>query len=155
MLLTHKQALFEIFTSEMEVGGSLEESSDIVLKTAGEALPKDVFNFITLGDFTITDIRTGSLKDKYLVIFQEIICASVVKSKEEEANAEAESRAYELSRLVRTILKGNKTLVSDSYPEGAAKATVISDSPLETVIYSDSPTVIVTILLEIKRKESD
>lgn len=153
-MLKHKQALYEIFDAEMQSGQVLEDVCEKILLSAGQALPGDVNEFITLGGFAITDIPTGALKDKYVTLMQTIVCGSTVRD-EEEAESKAEDRVYLLSRLVRTILKNNQTLVSTTYPDGAAKRSFLSDAFLDTVVYSDSPAVIISITLGVRVQEED
>jgi len=151
-MIKHKKALYEIFIAEMEAGGSLFGKCDAVLKSSSLTLPDSIYNFITLGDFTIVDVATGDLRDKFMVVTQSIICGSVVVD-EADAEEEAEFRAYTLARLIRTILKGNQKLISSSYPEGVAKSSGVSDSSFEPVIYSESPCHLVVLSFWMKMEE--
>lgn len=154
-ILKHKHALKEIFEAKMVSGQSLYEKCDAVLSSAVTGLPGEVSNFITLGDFIIDDVPVGDLRDKFMQVVQEIICGSAVDDREDDTELEVEYRAYELARLVRTILKNNRTLTSATYTTGVAKETHILDSPLEHVIYGSSRCAIMRITLMIKMTEDD
>jgi len=153
-IITHKEALREIFEAELLSEGLLDGICDGILVSAGSDIPDDFFNFITLGNFFALDILKGNLKDKYMNISQDILCVSLRK---DEINNEAESeyRAWVLSKAVRTILINNKKLISDSYPSGVAQTTVLGGSPLESVVYWNHIAHTVTLTLDIKLKEED
>jgi len=154
-MIKHKEALYEIFETARQPGQSLDGKCDAVLKSAGVNLSGDVFEFIALGDFTLEDIMTGDLKDKYVIFYQDIICGSVVRIKEVEGEVDAEERAYEIARLVRTLLKGNRELISTSYPNGAATASSLVGTRSEAVMYSESQAHLGIITLRIKAQEED
>lgn len=155
-MIKHKEALYEIFEDvRTDPDGVLSGKCDAILKSAGTHLPGDVNDFIALGDFSLEDIMTGDLKDKYVIFYQDIICASVVRIKDEEGEVDAEEKSYEIARLVRTLLKDNRTLVSTSYPEGAAKASSLIETRSEAVIYAESQAHLAVITLKIKVQEED
>lgn len=154
-MIKHKEALYEIFEAARQPGQSLDGKCDAVLKSAGVNLSGDVFEFIALGDFTLEDIMTGDLKDKYVIFYQDIICGSVVRIKELEGEVDAEERAYEIARLVRTLLKGNRKLISTSYPNGAAAACSLVGTRSEAVMYSENQAHLGIITLRIKAQEED
>lgn len=155
-MLKHKEALYEIFeVARTNPSGSLHGKCDMVLKSAGVSLPGEVFDFIALGDFTLEDIVTGDLTDKYVIFYQDILCGSVIRVKEEEAEIDAEDKSYEIARLVRTLLKGNKKLVSTSYPGGAVTSCSLFGTRSEAVIYSENQAHLAVISLRIKTQEED
>lgn len=155
-MIKHKKALFEIFEADrVNPSGSLYGKCDTVLKSAGVELPGDVFDFVALGDFTLEDIVTGDLTDKYVIFYQDVICGSVVKIKEKEGEVDAEEKSYEISRLIRTLLKGNRKLVSTSYPSGAVTSSSLMGARSEAVIYSESQVHIAVISIRIKAQEED
>lgn len=154
-MIKHKEALYEIFEAARQPGQSLDGKCDAVLKSAGVNLSGDVFEFIALGDFTLEDIMTGDLKDKYVIFYQDIICGSVVRIKEVEGEVDAEERAYEIARLVRTLLKGNRKLISTSCPNGAATTSSLVGTRSEAVMYSESQAHLGIITLRIKAQEED
>ena len=154
-MIKHKKALYEIFEAErIPVSGTLYGVCEITLKSAGIDLPKDVYDFIALGDWFLEDILTGNLTDKYVIINQDIICGSVPRNAA-TAEEDAEDASYKIARLVRTLLKANKKLVSTTYPTGAAKVSSVLRSTSEAIIYSDSRAHIVVISLEIRMQEED
>jgi len=155
-MIKHKEALFEIFEADrVNPSGSLYGKCDKILKSAGVSLPGEVFDFVALGDFVLEDIVTGDLKDKYVIFYQDIICGVVVKLKEVEGEVDAEEKAYELARLVRTLLKGNRKLVSTSYPNGAVTSASLFGTRSEAVVYSDSQAHLAIISVRIRMKEED
>ena len=155
-MIKHKKALYEIFEdARVNPSGVLSGKCDAILKSAGINLPGDVNDFIALGDFNLEDIMTGDLKDKYVIFYQDIICGSVVKIKEKEGEIDAEEMSYEIARLVRTLLKGNKKLVSTSYPDGAVTSSSLVGTRSEAVMYSESQAHIAVITLRIKAQEED
>ena len=155
-MIKHKEALYEIFEDvRTDPSGVLSGKCDRVLKSAGVRLPGDVYDFIAVGDFTLEDIITGDLKDKYVVFYQDIICGSVVKIKEEDGEVDAEEKSYEIARLVRTLLKGNRTLISTSHPNGAVTSSSLVGTRSEAVMYSESQAHIAVITLRIKAQEED
>jgi len=154
-MIKHKEALYEIFEAARQPGQPLDGKCDVILKSAGVNLSGDVFEFIALGDFTLEDIMTGDLKDKYVTFYQDIICGSVVRIKELEGEVDAEERAYEIARLVRTLLKGNRKLISTSYPNGAATASSLTGTRSEAVVYAESQAHLGIITLRIKAQEED
>lgn len=155
-MIKHKEALYEILeAARSDPNGVLSGKCDVILKSAGVNLSGDVFEFIALGDFTLEDIMTGDLKDKYVIFYQDIICGSVVRIKEVEGEVDAEEKAYEIARLVRTLLKGNRVLISTSYPDGAAKASSLVGTRSEAVMYSESQAHLAIISLRIKVQEED
>lgn len=154
-MIKHKKALYEIFeAARIPVSGVLYDACDVVLASAGVELPRDAYKFIALGDFYLDDIATGDLKDKYVIFYQDIICGAVVKD-EEKGVEDAEDASYELARLVRTLLKANKTLVSTTYPTGAAKTSSLLRSSSEAVVYSESQAHVSVVSLQIKMQEAD
>lgn len=154
-MIKHKKALYEIFeVARIPPSGVLYDACQIVLTSAGVDLPKDIYNFIALGDWFLEDILTGNLTDKYVIINQDIICGAVPKNTK-TAEEDAEDASYKIARLVRTLLKANKILVSTSYPTGVAKTSSLLRSTSEAIIYSDSRAHIVVISLEIRMQEED
>jgi len=154
-MIKHKEALYEIFEKErVEPSGVLYDACEIILKSAGIDLPKDVYNFIALGDWFLEDIVTGNLTDKYVIINQDIICGAVPKDAK-TAEEDAEDASYEIARLVRTLLKANKKLVSTSYSTGVAKTSVLLRATSEAIVYSDSRAHIVVVSLEIRMQEEN
>jgi len=155
-MIKHKEALYEILDkARTDPSGSLSGKCDIILKSAGTNLPGDVFDFIALGDFTFEDVVTGDLKDKYVTFYQDIICGSVVKLKETEGEVDAEDKACELARLVRTLLKGNRKLISTSHPNGAATSSSLIGTRSEAVMYSDGQAHVAVISVKIRAQEED
>lgn len=155
-MIKHKQALYEIFEADRIIsGGSLYGKCDAILKSAGTLLPGEVFDFIALGDFSLEDIVTGDLEDKYVIFYQDIICGSVVKVKEKDSEVDAEDKSYEIARLVRTLLKGNRKLVSTSYPDGAVTSSSLFGTRSEAVVYSDSQAHLAVITIKIRTQEED
>ena len=154
-MIKHKEALHEIFTAKMASGQSLYQKVDEILKASIVKLPTNVFEFICLGDFVTVPTTTGRLKDKYLVVTQDIICGSTVKERKKEGEVEAEEKAWEMAKLVRTILRDNQTLTSTTYPTGVARKTYINEAPQEFVLYYDTQCCVHTILLEIHLHEDD
>jgi hypothetical protein len=152
-MIKHKQALYEIFEAARQPGQSLENYCEVVLKSAGSLIPEDKYDFIALGDFTLEDIVTGDLKDKFVVIYQDILCGSVVKVKDLAGEVDSEGKACELARLVRTLLKANRTLVSTTYPTGAAKSSSLFGMRSDAVVYGDSQAHVVVVSLRIKTEE--
>jgi calcineurin-like phosphoesterase family protein len=150
--IKHKAVLKEIFEAAMESGGSLDTYCDKVMLTSISKLPGSTDNFIILGDFTASDVRVGFLKEKYRIVIQEILCGSVVKEVI-DGESEAEERGFELSKRVRTLLINNKTLVSVSYPTGAAKESVLLDSRQEFFLYEESLCSCYIMPLEMKVME--
>lgn len=153
-IITHKEALKEIFEVELLDEGRLEGVCDGVLISSGSDVPGTYFNFIVLGDFFAQDVIKGDLSDKYLNIAQDVMCVSIRKD-EADNEAKSEYRAWFLSKIVRTILTLNRKLISDTYPEGVARTTVLSGSPLQSVVYWDNIAHMVTITLDIKMTEED
>lgn len=155
-MIKHKQALFEIFEdARTDPGGVLFGKCDVILKSAGVNLPGDVYDFVSLGDFTLEDIVTGDLTDKYVIVYQDIICGSVVKIKEVDGEVDAEDKANEIARLVRTLLKSNRKLVSTSYPNGGVSSSFLLGTRSEAVFYSDSQTHIAVISVKLRTQEED
>lgn len=155
-MIRHKEALYEILDeARTDPSGSLYGKCDMILKSAGTNLPGDVFDFIALGDFALEDIVTGDLTDKYVIFYQDIICGSAVKLKEAEGEVDAEEKSYEIARLVRTLLKGNRKLISTSYPNGAAKSSSLVGTRSEAVMYSEGQAHLAVITLKIRAQEED
>jgi len=154
-MIKHKKALYEIFEAErIPQSGILYDACDVVLASAGIELPKDVYKFIALGDFFLDDIVTGNLTDKYIIIHQDIICGAVIQDTQDGVE-DAEDASYELARLVRTLLKANKKLVSTSYSTGAAKTSSLLRSSSESVVYFDSQAHVTIITLQVRMQEAD
>jgi len=155
-MIKHKEALYEIFeAARVNPSSSLYGKCDAILKSAGARLPGDVFDFIALGDFTLEDIVTGDLTDKYVIFYQDIICGSVVKTKELEGEVDAEDKAYEIARLVRTLLKGNRKIISASHPTGAVTSSSLVGTRSEAVIYSENQAHLAVITMSIRTQEED
>ena len=153
-MIKHKKALYEIFSAAMEAGGSLENKCDVVIKTASILIPGAKERFIAIGSFSIGDVVVGRIKDKYTVIYQDIMCGATVKARSSTtAEEDAEDKAFELARLVRTLLKNNLTLVSTSFPEGIARTTRLRGIPVEPMVYGDSPCFIGRVSVIITLKE--
>jgi len=68
---------------------------------------------------------------------------------------DAEEKSYEIARLVRTLLKGNRTLTSTSCPDGAAKSSSLVGTRSEAIMYSESQAHVAVITLRIKAQEED
>ena len=154
-MIRHKKALHEIFEAErIPQSGKLYDVCDVVLVSAGVELPREVYKFIALGDYYLEDIVTGDLTDKYVIFYQDIVCGAIVQETKDGVE-DAEDAAYELARLVRTLLKANKTLVSTTYPTGAAKTSSLSRCSSEAVIYFESQAHVVVITLKIKMQEAN
>jgi hypothetical protein len=118
-------------------------------------LPDKVDKFITLSDFMTLPVETGRLQAKYLVYMQDIICGGVAYEDKVDGDVTAETWAYELAKLVRTLLRANQQLVSSSYPNGVAQRSYIQDTPQEYVLYYDTSCCIHTIRFEIQVEEGD
>ena len=149
-----KDALKEIFLAAMEPGGTLHKVCEAVLDTSQTKPPTDIDNFIVLGDFRATDVRTGDLKDKYRVFEINIECGAIVKN-EVDSEAFAEEKSYEISRIIRTLLKANRKLISTSYPSGIAKSSSLMGDYIDYVIYVDALCCLSRIVLEVKIEEED
>ena len=139
---------------EMGTGKSLHDVCEAVLDSSRSELPGEISNFIVLGDFRAVDVMTGDLKDKYRIFEINIGCGASVKN-EEDAEMKAEERSYEISRIVRTILKANRKLISTSYPSGIAKSSTLLGDSLDFYVYLNTVCSINTVMLEAKIKEED
>jgi hypothetical protein len=144
-VLNFKLALQEIFETEMETGGDLYNLCDGVLASSVAPLPKSYNKFITLGEYSLSDVMVGELRHKYRVLELDIDCGAVVRAGKKNAEANAEEAAYLLAIAVRTILIDNKTLVSTTYPSGLAKISEPLDETLQYVIYDGSNVALNTI----------
>ena len=138
MTIKIKQALKEIFTDACEEGGLLHGYCDVILRSIVQKLPNDVSNFITLGNYQVTDVQTGDLIDKYRLYEIEIGCGACIIPSEENAEANAEERSDRMAKIIRTILKSNRKLISESYPDGAAISSSALGDYLEFVIYENN-----------------
>ena len=154
-MIKHKEALYEILSAEMLVGQSLYGICDALMKSSISKLSDKVNKFIVLGDFSTMAVETGRVKKKYLVIQQDIICGGVESLHARDGEVDAEDWAYELVKVVRTILRNNQLLVSTSYPTGVARQTYIQDALQEFVLYYETSCCIQTLRLEIQLEEDD
>jgi len=154
-MIKHKEALYEIFDAERQPGQSLENKCKSILKTSSTALPNEALphRFITLGGYTVEDVPSGNVVDKYTSVLQDIVCGAAVDQHSATGEVDSEDDAYELARLVRTILKNNRKLISTTYPTGAAKTLHFRDAVSDVVVYSESPCNIVTITIRIQMLE--
>ncbi len=154
-MIKHKEALYEIMDAEMQTGQSLAGYCDIILKTSISKLPSDANKFLMLGDFSTIAIESGRIKQKFLIINQDIICGGVENLHNQDGEVDAEEWAFNLVKIVRTILRNNQQLVSASYATGVAKASYIQDAPQEFVFFYDSSCCIHTLKLELHVEEDD
>ncbi len=151
--MKHKDALYEIFEEAKKPGGILDHYCDAVLKTSISKIPGAAENIVLLGDFISVDARVGFLKEKYRTLSQEVMCVSVVKDDDYET---AEQASFDLGKRVRTVLRDNRTLISTSYPTGAAiEPCAISESSHNFFLYEEMLTAATTMTLVIKVKEED
>jgi hypothetical protein len=152
-VLKHKQALYEIFTAAMEASQPLDGYCEGVLKSSLKKVP-GWDKFITLGEFSASDVVTGFMNKKWRVVTQLILAVSPVRDISEGEEL-AEVYSYELSRKIRTILAGNKILVSASYPSGICIESVHSDSELFFVVIQDLICAVQQSSLRMKMVEED
>lgn len=154
-MIKHKQALYEMFDAKRQPGEPLDGKCQSILKTSSEPLPNvsHPHQFITLGGYTVEDIPVGSVVDKYTSVLQDIVCGVAVDGHSDTGEVDSEDGAYELARLVRTILKNNKKLISTSYPVGVARTSRLRDVVSDVVIYSECPCNIMTITIRIQMLE--
>jgi hypothetical protein len=152
-VLKHKQALYEIFTAAMEVGQPLDGYCEGVLKSSVKKVP--AWNkFIVLAEFSCSDVAVGFMNKKFRVVSQLIMAVAPVRDISEGEEI-AETTSFELSRKVRTILAGNKTLVSTSYPSGIAIESEHSDSEMYFVVIQDMICMVQASTLRMKVVEED
>jgi hypothetical protein len=152
-ILKHKQALYEIFMAAMEAGQPLDGYCEGVLKSPLKRV-LSWNKFITLAEFSASDITTGFMNKKFRVINQVILAVSPVRDVVEGEEL-AETSSYELSRKLRTVLANNKTLVSASYPLGIAIESEHSDSELYFAVIQDLICCIQSSTLRMKVIEED
>jgi len=139
-ILKHKQALFEIFTSAMEGGQPLYGLCDGILRSALAKVP--AWNtFITLGEFSASDVKVGRMQKKFRVVSQDILAVGVIRDIPDGEDV-AEFDSFELARGIRTVLSANRTLISTSYPSGIAIESELSDSKQVFVVIQDMITVV-------------
>lgn len=150
-----KNALKEIFEAKMVVGEPLHDYCDDILMSSYQSIPKDVLKFIVLGNYRASDVLVGDLRDKFRIYSIEIGCASVVDYKNSTPEETAENQSEVISKLVRTILKNNRTLISSTYPDGVAKGSNLIGDYLEFVNYDEAVCSINHIQLEAKIIEDD
>lgn len=144
-MLNFKLALKEIFTYEMETGNQLYNLCDGVLSSSVASLPKSYDKFISLGEYSLSDVMVGELRRKYRVLEIDINCGARVKAGKKDAEEKAEEAAYLIAIAVRTILLNNKTLVSETYSNGIAKISEPLDEAMSYWIYDGANVVLNTI----------
>lgn len=154
-MLNFKLALKEIFEAAMDSGKSLDGICDGIVGSSVAPLPDGFNNFITLGDYRISDVRVGELKKKFREVEIDILCGSVVRQGKKDAEDDAEDAAYLLSMKVRTLLKENKKLVSASYSSGLAITSEPMYEDLEYLIYDGSAVAVNSITYYMKVVEVD
>lgn len=150
-ILKHKQALYEIFTAAMEGGLPLFGLCDGILRSALSNVP-NWNKFITLGEFSASDVRVGFMQKKFRVVSQDILAIGVIRDIPDGEDI-AEYDSFELSRGIRTVLSDNRTLISTSYPNGIAIESELSDSRQVFVVIQDLITVVQWITFRIKLVE--
>lgn len=154
-MLSFKLALKEIFEAEMLSGGKLYGLCDGVLGTAVEALPTNYNKYIILGHYRVGEVRIGELQKKFRAVELDIECGAVVRKGVNNAEVNAEEAAYLIAKKVRTILKGNKTLVSTTYTNGVAIASEAVDEMLDYVMHDGVPVAFNVISYYMKIIEED
>lgn len=154
-MLSFKEALAEIFVAAMASGQLLEDLCDGVLSTSVAPLPHTYNKFITLGEYRVGDVLVGNLQKKFRLVELEIQCCAVARAGKSLSEEDAEEASYLLASAVRTVLKGNKTLVSTSYPDGVAIVSEPMDETLYYLIYDEMPVAVNDITYAIKMVESD
>jgi hypothetical protein len=154
-MLNFKEALKEIFEVEMASTKKLYGICDGVLTSSVAPLPNNYNKFITLGNFVAGDVRVGDLRRKFREVELDIECCGVVRKSGSSPEEDAEGYAYALAKKVRTILKGNKKLVSASYSSGLAITSEPLDEALHYVIYDEVPVAMCSITYYIKLVEED
>lgn len=135
MAIAIKQALKEIFTAAMEEGGLLRNVVDSVLISVAQKFPDNTTNFIAIGNYQSTDVQTGDLTEKYRVYEIEIECGACLLPTEDNAEELAEERSERIAQIIRTIMKNNRKLECDSYPEGAAVSSSFLGAYSDWLIY--------------------
>lgn len=153
-MLNFKLALKEIFEKEMETDGELYNLCDGIMASSVMPLPDDYNKFIMLGQYGISDVLVGELRQKFRLVELDIDCGAVVRAGKKDAETDAEEAAYKIAIKVRTILIQNKTLVSESYPGGLAKVSEPLDEGLQYVSYDGSVVALNTITYLAKIVES-
>lgn len=154
-MMKHKQALYEILTAAMAEGQPLHGYCEKVFKTASEH-PSGESRFISLGNFIVSDVVVGRVKDKYTGISQDILCVAALDTHHlKEAESDAEAKAFELARKVRTLLRSNQTLASASYPNGIARSTWLRGTPVEPIMYGESHVFLASVTILITMEEDE
>lgn len=152
-MLNFKLALKEIFETEMETGNKLYRLCDGVLSSSVAPLPKKYNKFIVLGEYRISDVMVGELRQKFRVLEIDLDCGAVVKAGHLNAEEDAEEAAYNIAVKVRTILMLNKKLISETYPTGVALLSEPLDEVLQFVIYDGANVALNTITYMVKLVE--
>lgn len=150
-VLKHKQALYEIFTAAMEAGQPLFGYCDGILRSPLSRVPA-WDTYIMLAEFSASEVAVGMMNKKFRVIKQDIGAVAPIPDAPESEEL-AETSSFELARLMRTVLANNRTLVSESYPDGIAIESGCSASEEVFVVIQDLTCCVQMLTLEMKVKE--
>ena len=153
-MLSFKKAFQEIFEAATLSGQPLEGICDGVLTSSVAPLPKNYNKFITLGEYRVGDVLVGELQRAFRAIEIDILCGAVVRAGRADSEEDAEEASYDIAKAVRYVLKKNKTLVSTTYPNGAAIVSEPIDETLDYLIYNEVPIAVNTITYFLKMEEA-
>jgi hypothetical protein len=139
-MIPFKKALKEIFESEMEPGGCLQDYCDEVLISSFQNMKSSSVGAICLGDHKATDSDTGDLQDRHRLIHLDVLCLSAIYNESKDLEEDAEERSYNMARRVRMIFKNAnvRKLISASYSLGLAVDCVVTDEDTETLAFGES-----------------